>query len=498
MIRPTPGQTMLGAGALVVAAVLVTGVAAGPDRGAAVAAKVATIPVTDSVLVCPAVVGADARTTSIVSASSPGTSGTIEIRSLAGSAAVKPLAVLAPGASVVRYAGPRGARTLPVLVHATGDRARGLSAVVVTRVSAGSRRSVSAAPCSEPTGDTWLVGGSTVSGRRDVVYLTNADQGPAVVDVAVFGPSGVAPTSQGVTVAPHTQRQLALDAIAPGLTSTAVLVHVRSGRVAAALQDSAAVGSTPQGVDWVPPSTPPGRHQVVVGIPGEASGRHHLELLVPGGQDATVAIRFATADGTLSPPLDSSPQSTSTDNTLDVPAGRLLVVDLDKAGVPAPFTVLVDSDQPVVAGVQTTQGGKGRYTEMTWAGGSPTVVGGAVVVPWVNRTGTVSTAVQLVAGGAQDIVVRVVTRSSTGAEVGSTDYTVPAGRQLQLAPGSVALGAGSVLVQAPAGADLVVGWYTIEFGAHGPLIAGGPLLQTPLTVPQPPAVADPAVGFPGH
>ena len=44
----------------------------------------------------------------------------------------------------------------------------------------------------------------------------------------------------------------------------------------------------------------------------------------------------------------------------------------------------------------------------------------------------------------------------------------------------------------------MVGWYTIEFGAHGPLITGGPLLQTPLTVPQPPAVADPAVGFPGH
>ena len=184
MIRPTPGQTMLGVGALVVAAVVVAGAVAGPDRGAAAAAKVATIPVTDSVLVCPAVVGADARTTSTVSASSPGTSGTIEIRSLAGSAAVKPLAVLAPGASVVRYVGRSGTRTLPVLVHATGERARGLSAVVVTRVSAGSRRSMSAAPCSEPTGDTWLVGGSTVSGRRDVVYLTNADQGPAVANRA--------------------------------------------------------------------------------------------------------------------------------------------------------------------------------------------------------------------------------------------------------------------------------------------------------------------------
>ena len=174
------------------------------------------------------------------------------------------------------------------------------------------------------------------------------------------------------------------------------------------------------------------------------------------------------------------------------------MLDLDKACVRAPFSVLVDSDQPLVAGVQTTLGSKGGFTEMAWAGGSPSVVGGAVVVPWVNRAGATSTAVQLTAAGSQDVVVRVVTRSSTGAEVESTEYTLQAGRQLQLAPGSAALGLGSVLVQAPVGADLVVGWYTIEFGAHGPLIGGGPVLQTPMTVPQPPAVADPAVGFPGH
>ncbi len=496
MTRPTPGRTLLGMTVGVVAAVLLTGLAAGGREGAAAPPqRVATIPVTDSVVVCPAVAGADARTTSVVSASSPSTEGTIEIRTLTGSATAAPLASLAPGSSVVRYAGPPGAKTAPVLVHATGDRARALTAEVVTRVSAGVSRSVSAAPCSEPTGDTWLVGGSTVSGRRDVVYLTNADQAPAIVDVSVYGPDGLLepPQSQGVTVPARAQVTEALDALAPGLASTAVLVHVRSGRVAAALRDAAAVGSVPAGVDWVPPSTPPSRKQVLVGIPGEASGRHVLELLVPGDTDASVRVRFATADGTLSPPL-----AASSDNSLDVPAGRLYRVDLDKAGVPAPFSVLLDADQPFVAGVQTTEGGKGKFTDIAWAGGSPRVLGGSVVVPWVDRTATVSTAVQLTAAGSDDVVVRVVTRDSTGVQVGSQDYTVQAGRQLQLAPGSVKLGVGSVEVQAPAGADLVVGWYTTELGAHGPLIAGGPLLQTPMTVPQPPAVADPAVGYPGH
>jgi hypothetical protein len=489
---PTPGLTVMAAGVAVVGAVLVSGVAAGPDRGAVPAVdRPATVPVTDAVLVCPAVAGADDRTTSVVSASSPGGSGTIEVRALAGSATAAPLAALAPGASVVRYSGAKGARTVPVLVHATGDRARGLSALVVTRISAGIRRSVSSAPCTEPTGDTWLAGGSTVSGRRDKVFLTNADQAPAVVDVSVFGPDGVhAPTlSQGVTVPSRAQVTLALDALAPGLAATAVLVHVRSGRVAAALEDASAVGAIPAGVDWVPPSTPPAPEQVVTGIPGAPVARHLLELLVPGDQDATVRVRFVTADGTLSPDAV---------NALNVPAGQLKLVNLDKVGVPAPYSLLVDGNRPVLAGVATSEGAKGKFTDIAWAGGSPAIVGGSVVVPWVDRTAAVSTTVQLTAAGSQDIVVRVITLGPTGAEIASHEYTVPAGRQLLVTPGSATLGLGSVLVQAPVGADLVVGWSTVEFGARGPLITGGPMLQTPLTVPQPPAVADPAVGFPGH
>ncbi len=76
---------------------------------------------------------------------------------------------------------------------------------------------------------------------------------------------------------------------------------------------------------------------------------------------------------------------------------------------------------------------------------------------------------------------------------------MPAGRQLQVPLGAVAqVGMGSALVQAPPDAQLVVSWYSIELGVHGPLISGGPFPQTALTVPQPPAVADPSVGYPGH
>ena len=495
--RPTPAAAVLVASVGVALAVVVAGLAspgsAQAGSGSAHPA-VPTVPVTDTVLVCPSIGGPDSGTTSVVSASSPGTSGTIEVRSLAGSSATAPLAELGPNDTVVRYAARAGARPGPVVVEATGARARGLTAQVVTRVPSGVRRSLGSAPCTAPTGDTWLVGGSTASGRRDVVYLTNTDQAPAVVDVTVYGPAGAvqAPQGQGVTVGPRSQVTLALDAMAPGLSYTAVHVHARSGRVAGALQDAAAIGAVAAGVDWVPPSVLPGRSLTVVGIPGEASGRHTLVLLAPGSDDATVRVRFATPDGLLSP---------EGVNQLSVSAGQLTVVNLDDvklAGVPAPYALLVDADRPVLAGLQTTDGGKGKLTDLTWATGSPAVVGAAVSVPWVYRTGSASTWVQVTAPGDSDVVMRLTTRSASGADLGTQELTVPAGRTLQVVPGSVSLGMGSALVEVPRGATLVVGFATIEYGAHGPLITGGPLLQSPLVVPQPPAVADPAVGLPGH
>jgi hypothetical protein len=491
VIRPSPSRTVAAAVVGLAVAVTVTGLAAGDRAAGSPALRSAVVPVTDSVLVCPAVPAASSTTSSVVSASSPGTSGTIRISALAALDGAT-LARLAPGASVVRYSPPKGAKTLPVVVHATGERARALTANVVTGVSAGITRALSTVPCTEPAGDTWLMGGSGAGGRRDVVFLTNADQAPAVVDLSVFGPAGVLQPSsaQGVTVGPRAQLALALDALAPGVGSAAVLVHVRSGRVASALQDTAAVGSVPAGVDWVPPSTPPSTHQVVAGIPGESTARHLLLLLVPGQQDATVRVRFATPNGTLSP---------GTVNALDVTAGRVTAINLDKAGVSPPWSLLVDANQPVLAGVQTVEGGPGKLADFSWAGSAPALVGPSVVVPWVARGALVSTTAQLTATGPDDVVVQVTSMRADGTAGPPQQVTVPAGRQLQVAlgvPGQV--GTGWALVQAPPGAHLVVSWYTRLSAPRGPMIAGGPLVQTPLTVTQPPAVADPAVGYPGH
>ena len=497
MRAPAPGITLASVATVVVAAVVVTGLVAGSGADASsggAQARPTSVPVTDSVLVCPSVGSADPRALGAVRASSPGTSGTIELSPLGAAATAAPLASLSPGSGLLQYTPKLGTRSGPLVVHATGARAAGLTAQVATLVPAGVRRALSSTPCTEPSGDVWLVGGSTVSGRRDVLYLTNADSAPAVVDVTVFGPAGpLQPTqAQGVTVAPRAQVLLALDALAPGLAVTAVQVHTRSGRVAAALQDAAALGGTPQGVDWVPPSVAPTRSLTVTGIPGEAAATHRLLLLSPGQDDTTVRVRFATADGLLSP---------EGVNAIDVPAGQVQAIDLEKSapGLAPPYALVIDADHPVVAGLQTTEGG-GHLAPRLQLGRRHRArsSGSAVSAPWVIHTAGATTVLQVTATGSDDVVVRVTTLDSKGVQAGQQEYTVQPGRTIQVVPGTVSLGAGSALVEIPLGARVVVGTYTIQRDPLGSLITGGPLVQTPVRIVQPPAVADPAVGFPGH
>jgi hypothetical protein len=496
MRAPTPGLTLAAAATVVVAAVVVTGLAAGSGADAAGGgeqARPVSVPVTDSVLVCPSVGSTAQGAGSVLRASSPGTSGTIELRPLAAAATTAPVATLGPTGGVLTYNPKAGSRPVPMVVHATGARAAGLTAQVATLVPTGVRRALSSTPCTEPTGDVWLVGGSTVGGRLDVVYLTNADAAPAVADVTVYGPAGpLQPAqAQGVTVAAHAQLQLALDALAPGLAVTAVQVHTRSGRVAAALQDASAIGGTAEGFDWVPPSVPPSRALTVTGIPGEATATHRLLLLAPGQDDATVRVRFATADGLLSP---------EGVNAIDVPAGQLQAIDLEKAapGLAPPYALVIDADHPVVAGLQTTEGGSHLLPDFSWAAGSPEIVGPAVAAPWVPHTASTTTALQITATGSDEVRVRVTTVGDNGVQVGQHEYTVEPGRTLQVVPGSASLGQGSALVEIPLGARVVVGTYTIQRTGVGSLVTGGPLVQTPVRIVQPPAVADPSVGFPGH
>ena len=362
---------------------------AGPRRGP-LPGRPATIPVTDSVLVCPAVAGADdadhQRRLGLVAGDAP---GTIEIR-VAGRLGDRRQAARQARAGRVGRALRRD-RRVPGRCRCSCTRPATAPAACPHRWSPGSppgcRRSVSRAPvhASRP-GDTWLVGGSTVSGRRDVVYLTNADQAPGRGRRLGLRPRRACRrrrTSQGVTVGPAR----------PGAAGPR-RARSRHWPPPPSWCTSGPAGSPrrcrtrprwarrPGGVDWVPPSTPPAARQVVDRDPRR--GRRpapRCELLVArragrhGRRPVRDRRRHAVAGWTLARERDSN-----------VPAGRLLARRPRQGRRAGPvqrcWSTPTSRWSP---GCRPPEGGKGKFTDIDLGRRQPRT---SSVVRWSRRGST--------------------------------------------------------------------------------------------------------------
>ena len=166
------------------------------------------------------------------------------------------------------------------------------------------RCAVSRAPRARSPGtDFWFVGSGAVVGQRGRVYLTNPEAAPAVVDVTLYGPDGPidAPAGRGVPVAAGTQEVRLLDALAPGITRFAVHVHVRSGRVAAAVRDQQLDGLTPRGADWLPVGRAAGPPPGAARASSPARGSGACRSSRPATSDAIVKLRLVTESGSFAP-----------------------------------------------------------------------------------------------------------------------------------------------------------------------------------------------------
>jgi hypothetical protein len=508
---PRPSVVLIAAvlAVLVIAGIAAAGADAGsrsPGRdGAAASAaesfgvpRAITRPVTSALLVCPSAPAQTGVTSSTITATAPQAgSGSLTI-SRFGRNPGGAVAVAAPGALGVRYAVlPRVSGAF--VVKATGARARGLTASVVTRTSSGPSRGLSSVPCTAPAGAAWLVGGGATPGRTSLIFLTNVDPTPALVNLTIYTAKGVEqPTpGQGVQVPPFGQITVPVDTLVPGAGAVAVEVTTISGRVSAAELDRQQNGLEIEGLDWVAPTLAPSTQTVITGIPGppapglpgNPSATRVLDLVVPGAVNATVSIRLVTAGGTLSPPALTNQVESS---------GQLHLIDLRGFANAAPYSVQVVSDQPVVASVQTVLGPRGLTRDFAYATASGPVEG-SVVLPYVYNAPGYGTAIQFVNTGQNDIDVTISFTPSVAGLRPSEHLVVPAGQLVQLAAGSGDQFVRSILVSAPRGTDdLRIGWVFGEAGAHGPLVTGGSVPQTPLTRTFPPVITDPAVGYPGQ
>ena len=228
-----------------------------------------------------------------------------------------------------------------------------------------------AAECAEPSGDTWLVGGSTDVGRTTLITMSNPTTVIATVDISIFGPAGevVAPGTEGIVVPPGAQRIFSLAGFAPQLESPVVRVQSRGGLVVADLQQSTVRTLEPGGVDMVAATASPSRTTVIPGVViGNSAGiaaaqgsldfddlQTSLRLFLPGTDAATATVLVEPSRGTRPTSdvtLEADPgASAQAGFDIELIPGEVTDVPLPGLG-DGTYTIAISSTAAIVAGAR--------------------------------------------------------------------------------------------------------------------------------------------------
>lgn len=234
--------------------------------------------------------------------------------------------------------------------------------------------------CVKPGAESWLVGGSTVTGRTTLLSLNNPSKVNSTVKLTIYSETGLvdAVGTEGILVPPGGRRVLSLAGFAPGLASPVVHVESAGGQVSATLQQSIVRTLTPGGVDLVSTSTGPTAVTVIPGIVVDGQEAVNaasaidgygdlvgvLRVLVPGTEPAEVTVTALPEDG--SAPAPSS--------VFEVQGG--IVTDFPLGGfADGTWTIKVSSDRPAVAAVRTST------VTLADAPAAPATPGAPVVAP---------------------------------------------------------------------------------------------------------------------
>lgn len=293
-----------------------------------------------------------------------------------------------------------------LVVTATGDAAVGRATFQVDRAD-GSGFALQ--QCPEPRAQWSFTGGGAGLDHQSKLVLANVDPGPAVVDVVVQGPSGVAEDvgTRGVTVAPGEVRTIDMVDVAPQSDELLVRVDATRGRVVAGLADSFATQPAAEpGWDWVPAQPEASRTLRLAPVPRLAD-RRDLVLANPTDREALVEVRVSGQSGAFAP--------TGLEE-VRVPARSVVSEDLGQAIGRDTSAVVLRSPVPVTAAVRSSRG-----PDVSYAGAVAFLDGPAAAVVEQNADAEV----QLTAGDG-DAQVRVAAYSTSGKEVDSDELKVPA------------------------------------------------------------------------
>lgn len=236
-------------------------------------------------------------------------------------------------------------------VTATGAAAVGRATFQVDR---GEAAGLATQECLQPRSRWWFTGGGAGLDHRSQLVMANIDTGPAVVDVVVQGPDGVAEDvgTRGVTIAPGEVRTIDLVEVAPQADELAVRVDTTRGRVVAGLADGFATQPAAEpGRDWLPGQEEAARLIRLAPLP-RAADRRTLVLSNPADREALVEVRVSGESGSFVP--------TGLEQ-VRVPAQSVVTEDLGDAVGRDASAVVLRSPVPVTATVRSTRDGDASY-----------------------------------------------------------------------------------------------------------------------------------------
>ena len=253
------------------------------------------------------------------------------------------------------------------LVPADGRVANAVGAVT-TLTKSGDLRGLTAAPCTQPSAMSWIVGGSIAAGSSAELRLVNPGVTPATAKVTLYGSIGrlSLPSNGEITVPAGGSSSLALETKGSQDPRIAVSVEADGGSVVPTLVTESLDGETPAGTDVITPGAAPATDLVIPGVEiiepaaqgevpdaktgADSSDTPAVRIVNPGADPATVSVTMLGKDG-------ARPLSGAQSVTID--AGS--VFDIQLAGVPAgTYGVQVTSSAPVGAAARLVRSG-GEY-----------------------------------------------------------------------------------------------------------------------------------------
>ena len=299
------------------------------------------------------------------------------------------------------------------LAPADGRVANAVGAVT-TLTKSGDLRGLTAAPCTQPSAMSWIVGGSIAAGSSAELRLVNPGVTPATAKVTLYGSIGrlSLPSNGEITVPAGGSSSLALETKGSQDPRIAVSVEADGGSVVPTLVTESLDGETPAGTDVITPGASPATDLVIPGVEivepaaqgevpeaktgADSSDAPAVRIVNPGQAPATVSVTMLGKDG-------ARPLSGAQSVTID--AGS--VFDIQLAGVPAgTYGVQVTSSTPVGAAVRMVRSGaeypqrsKALIHDQVWAqAGLPGAAdSGLLAVP---RGSSLSSAVTVANSGA--------------------------------------------------------------------------------------------------